>query len=72
MKCHIDFSRLNADTISGERLIVTYTYSTFDSIEMDKFEEGTRENIGSGITLEFEPYAMKHADKDGDTDADTN
>ena len=33
---------------------------------MDKFEEGTRENIGSGITLEFEPYAMKHADKDGD------
>ena len=61
MKCHIDFSRLNADTINGERLIVTYTYSTFDSIEMDKFEQDTRENIGSGISFEFEPYAMKHA-----------
>ena len=62
MKCNVSFSRVNADTIVGERLIITYIYSTFDSIEMDKFEQATRENIGSGFSIEFEPYSSKHTE----------
>ena len=54
MKCLITYSRLNADTISGERIIVTQTYSTFDSEEMDRLEDYLRGNIASGIMTEYD------------------
>ena len=54
MKCFIGYSRLNTDTISGERIIVTQTYSTFDTAEMDRFEDYLRKNIASGISVEYD------------------
>ena len=54
MKCFTSYARFNPDTIQGERLVVTYNYSTFDTEEMDSFEEAIRNTIGSGIRTEFE------------------
>lgn len=54
MKCLITYSRFNADTISGERIIVTQTYSTFDSEEMDRLEDYLRQSIASGIMTEYD------------------
>lgn len=63
MKCFTSYARFNADTINGETLVVTQRYTTFDSIEMDAFEDGViRPRIGSGVVTEFEPYKAESED----------
>lgn len=55
MKCFTSYARRDADTINGETLVVTSRYTTFDSMEMDAFEDGViRPTIGSGVMTEFE------------------
>lgn len=49
MKVHTSFKRTEPDTISGESIVLTTVYSSFDSTEIDKLEEQFRKNIGSGI-----------------------
>lgn len=53
MKCFTSYQRLNADTISGEMLVVTQRYTTFDKQEMDAFEESIKQTIGSGVVTEI-------------------
>ena len=54
MKSFTSYRRVNADTINGEKLIVSTIYTTFDSEEMEKFEESIRNTIKSGIMVEYE------------------
>lgn len=54
MKCFISYQRCNADTISGEILVVSTRYTTFDKQEMDTFEETIKQAIGSGVVTEIE------------------
>lgn len=49
MKVHTSFKRMEPDTISGESIVLTTVYSSFDSAEIDKLEEQFRKRIGSGI-----------------------
>lgn len=49
MKVHTSFKRTEPDTISGESIVLTTVYSSFDSTEIDKLEEQFRQRIGSGI-----------------------
>lgn len=53
MKCFTSYQRLNPDTINGETLVVTQRYTTFDTQEMDAFENSLRATIGSGIVAEI-------------------
>lgn len=53
MKCFTSYQRLTADTISGEMLVVTQRYTTFDKQEMDAFEESIKQTIGSGVVTEI-------------------
>lgn len=55
MKCFTSYARFNADTINGETLVITQRYTTFDTQEMDAYEENiVRKTIGSGVMTEFE------------------
>lgn len=45
MKLLQTYQRYNADTISGEILVMTYRFTTFDVDEMNKFEEDMRTQI---------------------------
>ena len=57
MKCFTSYARFNADTINGETLIVTQRYTTFDTQEMDAYENDViRPRVGSGVMMEFNPY----------------
>ena len=53
MKCFTNYQRLNADTINGETLVVSTRYTTFDTEEMDAFEETLRRTIGYGVMTEI-------------------
>lgn len=53
MKCFTSYQRLTADTISGEMLVVSTRYSTFDKQEMDAFEETVKQTIGCGVVTEI-------------------
>ncbi len=53
MKWFTSYERRNPDTVSGEVLIVTQRYTTFDVNEMDNFEEILRQTIGSGLMQEL-------------------
>jgi len=53
MKCFTSYQRFNADTINGETLVVCQRYTTFDTEEMNKFEENIRNTIGYGVMTEF-------------------
>lgn len=55
MKCVTSYERRNPDTISGEILVITQRYTTFDTQEMDAFENSLNATIGSGIVAEVEP-----------------
>ena len=66
MKCLTTYARYNADTIQGERLVVSHTYTTFDSIEMDAFEKHIRDIFGSGIMMEFEYKEGADHEEDGE------
>ena len=64
MKCFTSYARFNADTINGETLVVTSRYTTFDTQEMDAFEnEYIRKTIGSGVMTEFE-FPKESSDAD--------
>lgn len=54
MKLNIKYERKSADTVSGEILIITNVYSTFDTYEMDRFEEKLKDLIGSGVQYEMD------------------
>lgn len=57
MKCFTSYQRFNADTINGETLVVTHRYTTFDTDEMDAYENNViRPQIGSGVMMEFNPH----------------
>lgn len=53
MKCFTSYRRFNADTINGEKLVVSITYTTFNSEEMEKLEESIRNTIKSGVVIEY-------------------
>lgn len=53
MKCFTSYRRVDADTINGEKLIVSTIYTTFDSEEMEKLEESIRNTIKSGVVIEY-------------------
>lgn len=54
MKLQVHYKRHDPDTILGEKLEVTYVYSSFDSREIDAVEDQMREKIGDGIIGEVE------------------
>ena len=54
MKCFIKYQRFNADTLQGERIVVSQTYTTFDNDEMDRFEDYLINTIGMGISVEYD------------------
>ena len=54
MKCFISYQRLKPNTINGEVLVVSTQYTTFDTEEMNKFEESLQNTIGCGIITEIE------------------
>ena len=49
MKMQINYKRHLPDTLLGEKLEVTYVYSSFDGREIDKLEEKLQAQIGAGI-----------------------
>ena len=53
MKCFTSYRRVNADTINGEKLIISTIYTTFDSEEMGKLEESIRNTIKNGVMVEY-------------------
>ena len=52
MKSLITYERLLPDTISGERIRVISTYSSFNKAEIDKYEEWCKKYIHEGIVGE--------------------
>lgn len=49
MKETISFRRLTPDTINGEQIAITYTYSSFNKSEIDKIEEYLRNSLGTCV-----------------------
>ena len=54
MKLQVNYKRHLPDTILGEKLEVTYIYSSFDGREVDAMEEQVRKAIGDGLIGEME------------------
>lgn len=54
MKCLTQYRRELPDTVNGEKITVTTTYSSFDIEEIDNLERQLREKIQSGIIYELE------------------
>lgn len=56
MKVHTQFQILEPDTISGNRVQVVTTYSSFDEEEINIIADKFRDEIGAGIigTIELE------------------
>ena len=54
MKLQINYKRHDPDTLLGEKLEVTYVYSSFDSREIDAIEEQVRQQIGDGLIGDIE------------------
>ena len=54
MKIQVKYKRHLPDTILGEKLEVTYVYSSFDGREVDAMEEQVRKAIGDGLIGEVE------------------
>lgn len=53
MTSFTQFQRCEPDTISGEKIILTQTFSSFDKQEIDRLEKMLRETIGSGRITEY-------------------
>lgn len=49
MKVTITFSRLNPDTIQGEKVAILTVYSSQNKEEIDELEQSLRQTIGSGV-----------------------
>ena len=54
MRISIGFRRGEPDTILGEKLTLTYTYSSYDASEIDEIEKKLREQFGDGMFLNTE------------------
>ena len=54
MKCYATWRREKPDTTSGEKIIMTQVFTSFDKQEIDKLEETLKETIKSGIFTDFE------------------
>lgn len=70
MKQHICWRRLERDTVVGDKILVTYTFSSFDTAEIDKMETWCKEFIKEGLILDGvkafdvgESRAEGHADE---------
>lgn len=48
MESMINYQRLNPDTVNGEMLVITITFSTFNYEEMNEFEKSIKEKLGYG------------------------
>ena len=59
MKCFTTYKRRNTDTANGEMLVITQRYTTFDTQEMEVFENIVRATIGSGVVTEVEPQGSE-------------
>lgn len=49
MKVTTTFSRLNPDTIQGEKVAILTVYSSQNKEEIDELEQSLRQTIGSGV-----------------------
>ena len=58
MKVQVKYKRHDPDTLLGEKLEVTYIYSSFDGREVDAMEEQVRKTIGDGLIGEITPDDM--------------
>lgn len=59
MKCFTFYSKCNPDTISGYKIVVTQTYTTFDEAEINQLDKHLRQTIGSGTMTEFKHTSGK-------------
>lgn len=53
MKLFTQYKRENPDTIVGEKITITQTYSSFNQEEIDKLEQECKEHIGNGLMTEL-------------------
>ena len=54
MKVNVRYERKPGDTVNGEMIIITNIYSTFDTAEMDRYENILKEHIGSGVQYDMD------------------
>lgn len=54
MKCFTTYARSAPDTVSGYKIVITQTYTSFDVAEMNALEQTLQQTIGSGIMVESE------------------
>ena len=52
MTCLTQYQRYDPDTVSGHKIVVTQTYSSYNEHEIDKLEETLRNTIGLGLITE--------------------
>lgn len=54
MKVSISWRRDKPDSVNGEKLIVTQTYSSFNQAEINSMEQTLRLQYGNGVVAEYE------------------
>ena len=64
MKWFVSYKRFDPDTVSGYKIVITETYTSFDEIEINALERNLRQAIGSGIITESEPTGAEGSEKD--------
>lgn len=52
MRILTQYKREKPDTISGEKISIIQTYSSFNKEEIDKLEQDCKERIGFGLVAE--------------------
>lgn len=52
MTCFTQYQRYDPDSVSGHKIVVTQTYSSYNEHEIDKLEETLRNTIGCGLIAE--------------------
>lgn len=58
MQVFISYKRLNPDTVAGDAIIITQTFSSFDKAEIDELEKKLKESIKSGLLYEYATAAQ--------------
>ena len=53
MKVTTTFSRLNPDTVQGEKIAILTVYSSMNKGEIDELEQSLYQAIGSGVVSEI-------------------
>ena len=54
MKVSISWRRDKPDSVNGEKLIVTQTYSSFNQAEINSMERTLQLQYGNGVVAEYE------------------